>query len=432
MAVKYNFDRAVAWFGFHRPWYFWNYIRPNGLPGIEALPPHDLAFYLILLLTSLPFLVLGIFLTLRRLRSSGLPLGLCTLFFVPVINLVFFLALCVVPEHHPKTLQLEKKGWESLLPTSAVGSALLSVLIVGTIGVGLTCFSTNVLGNYGWGLFVGEPFAMGLVSVLIYAWPAKRTFASCLGVAALTAAFVGLCLLVIAVEGLICLIIAAPIGVVLALFGGAVGYIIADLHHSSMRPTQTLLILCAVPFTMGVEAGSDEASPLFSVTSSVVIDAPPQQVWPNVLSFSSIPPARDWILHTGVAYPNRARIDGHGVGAVRHCIFTTGEFVEPIEIWDENRLLRFSVAAQPEPMEEMSPYPQLKTPHLHGYFQTNEGELRLTALPGGKTLLEGTTWYTNRIWPSGYWRVWSNLIIHHIHLRVLNHIKALSERAKST
>jgi hypothetical protein len=80
-------------------------------------------------------------------------------------------------------------------------------------------------------------------------------------------------------------------------------------------------------------------------------------------------------------------------------------------------------------MEEMSPYPHLKTPHLHGYFRTNEGELRLTALPGGKTLLEGTTWYTNKIWPSDYWEVWSDLIIHHIHLRVLNHIKALSERA---
>jgi hypothetical protein len=78
-------------------------------------------------------------------------------------------------------------------------------------------------------------------------------------------------------------------------------------------------------------------------------------------------------------------------------------------------------------MEELSPYPHLKTPHLHGYLQSQEGELRLTALPGGKTLLEGTTWYTDKIWPSQYWQVWSDMMIHHIHMRVLNHIKNLSE-----
>jgi hypothetical protein len=53
--------------------------------------------------------------------------------------------------------------------------------------------------------------------------------------------------------------------------------------------------------------------------------------------------------------------------------------------------------------------------------------LRLQPLPGGKTLLSGTTWYTDRIWPGRYWQTWSDLIIHHIHLRVLNHIKQLTE-----
>ena len=33
------------------------------------------------------------------------------------------------------------------------------------------------------------------------------------------------------------------------------------------------------------------------------------------------------------------------------------------------------------------------------------------------------------LWPSDYWRVWSDHIIHTIHLRVLNHVKQLSERS---
>jgi uncharacterized membrane protein YhaH (DUF805 family) len=427
MAIKYNLDRAIAWFGFNRTWYFWNYIKPHGFAGIDAVPPNDQTFYVVLLLTSLPFLIFGIVLTLRRLRSAGLPLALSLLFFVPVINLLFFVILCLLPARQAVPSQPEKLGLLSWLPTSPVGSALASMVIVGLTGMGLAYFSTEALRNYGWGLFVALPFAMGLVSVLIYAGSEKRTFGGCMLVAILPIFFCGLCLFVVAAEGAICLVMAAPIGIVLALLGGMVGYTIVGNRGAPISPTAMLLVLVSVPLTMGMEKRADEAPPLLSITSSVVINAPPEEVWPNVISFSPIPPERDWILHTGVAYPIQARIDGRGVGAIRHCIFTTGEFVEPIEVWDEPRRLRFSVADQPEPMEELSPYPHLKTPHLHGYLQSHEGELRLTALPGGKTLLEGTTWYTDRIWPSPYWQVWSDLMIHHIHLRVLNHIKNLSE-----
>jgi len=440
MAIKYNLDRAIAWFGFQHTWYFWNYIRPHGFAAINTVPPGDQGFYIALFLTSVPFLFLGIVLTLRRLRSAGLRLELCLLFFLPVINLIFFAVLCVLPAKEVASSQAAKAGsvtekrsedgWLSWLPTSAIGSAISSTIIVGVIGTALAYFSTQALHNYGWGLFVAQPFAMGLISVLIYAGRTKRSFASCEIVAILPILFCGLCLFVAAVEGIICLIMAAPIGIGLSLFGGSLAYSIVG-NRSAPTNSAMMLVLLSVPLTMGMEKQAAEVPPLLSVTSSVIINAPPEKVWPNVISFSAIPPQRDWILHTGVAYPTQARIDGTGVGAIRHCIFTTGEFIEPIEVWDEPRRLRFSVADQPEPMEELSPYPHLKTPHLHGYLESHEGELRLTALPEGKTLLEGKTWYTDQIWPSFYWRLWSDLIIHHIHLRVLNHIKNLSERGKN-
>ena len=428
MAIKYNLDRGVAWFGFHHTWYFWNYIRPHGFAAINTVPPDDQGFYVVLLLTSVPFLILGIVLTLRRLRSSGLRLELCLLFFLPVINLVFFAVLCLLPARQTASPRATKLGGMSWLPTSAIGSALASTVIVGVIGTVLAYFATQTLRNYGWGLFVALPFAMGLVAVWIYAGRTKRSFGSCQIVAILPILFCGLCLLVAAAEGIICLIMAAPIGLGLSLFGGIVGYLIVGNRRAPINPVATMLVFLSVPLTMGMEKRAGQTPSLFSVTSSIIISAPPEKVWPNVISFSSIPPERDWILRTGVAYPTQARIEGTGVGAIRHCIFTTGEFVEPIEVWDEPRRLRFSVADQPEPMEELSPYPHLKTPHLHGYLEAREGELRLTELPGGKTLLEGTTWYIDRIWPSLYWRFWSDLMIHHIHLRVLNHIKNLAER----
>ena len=84
-----------------------------------------------------------------------------------------------------------------------------------------------------------------------------------------------------------------------------------------------------------------------------MIDAPPDEVWRHVVSFSDLEPPNDWLFRSGVAYPIRARIEGTGVGAVRHCEFSTGAFVEPIEVWDEPRLLRFAVTSNPAPMRRM-------------------------------------------------------------------------------
>ena len=51
----------------------------------------------------------------------------------------------------------------------------------------------------------------------------------------------------------------------------------------------------------------------------------------------------------------------------------------------------------------------------------------MTALPDGRTRLEGTTWYEQSIWPQAYWQPWSDYLIHSIHERVLQHIKAEAE-----
>src|SRR5262249_6162021 len=115
-------------------------------------------------------------------------------------------------------------------------------------------------------------------------------------------------------------------------------------------------------------------------------------------------------------------------GRIRYCMFTTGAFVEPIDVWDEPRRLAFGVRSSPPPMEELSPYP-IHPPHLDGYFVSTRGEFRLERLPSGGTRLTGIPWYRNRLAPSAYWGLWSDAIIHRIHMRVLRHIQRLSERA---
>ncbi len=76
---------------------------------------------------------------------------------------------------------------------------------------------------------------------------------------------------------------------------------------------------------------------VFEVHSAVEIAASPERVWKHVVSFSDLPEPEEWYFRAGVAYPQRARIEGSGAGAVRYCEFSTGPFVEPIQVWDEPR-----------------------------------------------------------------------------------------------
>jgi hypothetical protein len=239
---------------------------------------------------------------------------------------------------------------------------------------------------------------------------------------------VGVALFALAVEGIICLAMALPLAVVLALFGACIGFVLQN------RPTfapSTLNVVSIgfllIPGLILFEYYLGEAPPLYEVKTSVVIKSDPQTVWTNVVTFSQLPPPTEAIFKTGIAYPIRAEIRGRGVGAVRHCIFSTGPFVEPITKWDEPRLLQFDVSEQPRAMEELSLYNDLRPPHVENYFIARKGQFELKALPDGSTLLEGTTWYQNRFWPAAYWHLWSDHIIESIHTRVLLHIRSLAE-----
>jgi hypothetical protein len=221
---------------------------------------------------------------------------------------------------------------------------------------------------------------------------------------------------------------AAPIMGALALLGAVIGYVVQRRPWSAASAPATLLVLLvSIPALMGAEYRSAPEPPLVAVRTSVVVDAPPERVWPHVVAFSDLAPPEELYFKTGIAYPMHAEIDGAGVGAVRRCVFSTGPFVEPIEVWDEPRLLKFSVSSQPPAMQELTPYGRIHPPHLDNYLVSEGGQFRLTPLEGGRTLLEGTTWYRNKMWPTEYWQLWSDWIIHRIHTRVLEHVKREAE-----
>jgi hypothetical protein len=165
----------------------------------------------------------------------------------------------------------------------------------------------------------------------------------------------------------------------------------------------------------------------FQVSTSIVVDASPEVVWRYVAAFPEIEERPAAIFRAGIAYPVRTEIDGSGWGVSRRCVLSTGKLEERVTAWEPPNLLRFAVNSTPPAVRELSPWPDIDPPHLHGYYVSHQGEFRLTELAGHRTLVVGTSWYSHGLEPAQYWRLWSDYVVHGVHRRVLVHIKELAE-----
>jgi hypothetical protein len=141
-----------------------------------------------MLVIALPFIWCGVALTLRRLRSAGLPIYAVVLFFAPMpMNLIVFLVLSMLPPRPARGAIYGEidESWRSpgyvkssgvlakTLPEGRWGGAIAAVLLPLPFALLLTAVSTRYLQYYGWGLFVGLPFVLPMISVVQHhLWPA--------------------------------------------------------------------------------------------------------------------------------------------------------------------------------------------------------------------------------------------------------------------
>ncbi len=420
MAFKYLVEAVGIWVSTgsaYWPWHFFNPMISARFAAAQGVPDWlGWAWFV----WTLPFLWIGITMSVRRSADAGLSPWLGFLMLVPVTNLLFMIGMCFVPTRQDN--YWAKPGVQSGRPSGkdAVMAIGASVIFGGVMLV----FSVYVLSSYGASLFLGTPMMMGAIAAYLYNRRSRRGHLASVGVGMGSVFFAGVALLLFALEGVICIFMAMPVMLPLGAFGAFVGKAIAD---ASRWPQHGLAVcVAALPLLAVVEAYWQPTTE-YVVVSMVEVDAPPEVVWENVVHFPDLPPDTDWFFRLGVASPQRARIEGQGVGATRYCEFTTGAFVEPITVWDPPQRLAFNVTDQPAPMFELSPYDDLHPPHLDGFMRSNRGEFKLIALDGGRTRLEGRTWYEVEMFPQWYWTLWSDSIIHRIHLRVLRHVQRISE-----
>ena len=344
----------------------------------------------------------------------------------PNLNVPKWLPMIIVIGAIIISVYLLKKVLQKATALPLLKPAFISFIIIlfALSGVGLTLFYVNMLEKYTNSFFLLFPFIGGFIQAFFMARKTDMTQKNIYISVTMTVVLLHLFLLIFALEGVFCLttsfILLCPLFLAGCFFGLAAERLFTEKPPLSLYLLFVLLPLMEAPRLVPYQD---------IVISSMEIKAEPEQIWPNLINCAEdLPPVQDWIFKAGAAYPVRSSTRGVGVGATRHCEFSTGSLIQSVTVWQEPYHLAFHVEKQIDIMKELSFYDHVHAPHLKGYFRAVKGDFKLTKTDTGTTLLERRTWYEMDMRPSWYWGIYSHWLIHKVHLRVLKHIKQVSEK----
>jgi hypothetical protein len=258
------------------------------------------------------------------------------------------------------------------------------------------------------------PFLVGLLAAWFWR-RIHRTIAWCtLDAVVVTLVGLGAAGLVLR-EGVVCLVIVSPVLYAFVLCGILLGRVWFRPNYSKLQLTIFPLLALII---LGESVYHSERQAV--VTDRILVRAPPALVWPHVLAFPEIPDPPDyWIFRLGLPYPTTTTNGGNFVGADRQCMFSNGVVImERVAEFVPNEKLTFDVAEQPI------------DPEAYGHITLHRGQFVLQDNHDGTTTLIGSSWYTLHVRPRWYFDLWTRDMTRAVHLRVMNHIKRLSENAK--
>lgn len=242
-----------------------------------------------------------------------------------------------------------------------------------------------------------------------------------------TSAFLLLAMVLLG-EGGICVIMVSPVfygaSILGALFTGRM------LRRTRGRTAALVLVLAPV-IGMPVETQATYPERTGTVTTVIEIAAPPEVVWRHTVAIPDIRPEElGWTFShaiVGVPRPEDARLEGEGVGAVRHLRWGHGvHFQEWITGWELNRSLAWAFHFAPDSIPAaVEGHIRVNSP----YLKLTGGHYTLDPLPGGWTRLTLQTDYWIATPINAYCAWWGDVFLNDFHGIVLGVIKARSERA---
>jgi len=213
-------------------------------------------------------------------------------------------------------------------------------------------------------------------------------------------------------EGAICLVIVSPLLFTFIFLGLLQGRIMFPRNDNTLNVSIIgLLMVVFIADALSTHHYENE------VTDQITINAPARKVWKYVVAYKRITtPDKYWLFRVGMPSPVQSTAEGYYLGAKRKCIFSNGYvFDEKIVTYDENKNLTFDITNQP------------RDPEIMGHIDILRGQFLLKDNGNGTTTLTGNSWYRLYVFPVWYYDIWAKSITRNVHLRVMDHIKALSE-----
>ncbi len=213
-------------------------------------------------------------------------------------------------------------------------------------------------------------------------------------------------------EGVICLFLASPLVILFHVLGVYLGSLVVRKSNRKLNSSIMPGLLTILMFDMLSPHAFHN-----SESDSMLIHARPEVVWQYIAAYpENREPTRYWLWKLGLPAPLQSNASSVKVGADRQCRFTGGVFAEErITDVEPCKHLAFEVVKQPD------------HPEAVGHFKLERGEFILRDNGDGTTTLTGTSWYELRVYPAWYYDFWVQDIVRNVHLRVMQHIKRLSE-----
>ncbi len=213
-------------------------------------------------------------------------------------------------------------------------------------------------------------------------------------------------------EGVICLVIVSPLILTFVLIGLSIGRIMFKRNNNTFNVSILSLLL----FIFLIDALSKHAYEN-KVSDTLIINAPPDKVWNNVVAFEKIKQRNTfWLFRIGLPSPIQTTVDGYYNGAGRKCIFSNGYvFGERVSTYEPGKNLVFDITDQP------------RDPEIMNHLDLLRGQFLLKDNGDGTTTLTGNSWYKLYVFPTWYYDIWAQSIVRNVHIRVMEHIKKISE-----
>ncbi|TKC65474.1 hypothetical protein FBD94_02670 [Pedobacter hiemivivus] len=261
-------------------------------------------------------------------------------------------------------------------------------------------------------VFVIVPLLMGIISS--WFWVKGNVKSKALaGYSVLNGTIAILLSFVFLKEGVICLLIVSPLIFCFIITGVFTGKRMFQQNNQTLNVSVFSLLF--VVFISDSLSNHDYEN---LVADEMVVNATPEEIWKNVVAFDKIEKKDDyWLFQIGMPSPMQTTVDGYYKGAGRKCIFSNGyTFDEKIVTYKPNEDLTFDIVKQP------------LDPEIMGHIDILRGQFLLKDNGNGTTTLVGNSWYRLHVFPVWYYDIWAKSITRNVHLRVMEHIKMLSEK----